>query len=253
MSPRVRNFLLSIGLILWIVVPLAIYTAYTARPGAQLTIQPTTTKIPPNLLTEVAIRPGPKGTTITAILTQPPSLTSKAAPESLAIVLPTPTVSTVVVAPSFTPTDAPTSTPTPALPIANSDANLRSGPGTEYDIIGSAPTGQLLEVIGRNEAGDWLALSSNSWIATFLVDNAPQELPVNDAPPTPTPWPTATFTPVPPPTWTPTIVVPQRFEPVPVPEQRSCCRICTSGKACGDSCISASKTCHKGGGCACNG
>jgi hypothetical protein len=32
-----------------------------------------------------------------------------------------------------------------------------------------------------------------------------------------------------------------------------CCRICTTGKACGDSCIARSKTCHKGKGCACNG
>ena len=34
---------------------------------------------------------------------------------------------------------------------------------------------------------------------------------------------------------------------------RSCCKICTTGKACGDSCISRSYTCRKGPGCACNG
>jgi hypothetical protein len=36
-------------------------------------------------------------------------------------------------------------------------------------------------------------------------------------------------------------------------EQRSqsCCRVCTRGCPCGDSCISCSKTCHKGRGCAC--
>ena len=34
---------------------------------------------------------------------------------------------------------------------------------------------------------------------------------------------------------------------------RSCCRVCTTGKACGDSCISRSKSCNKSGGCACNG
>ena len=31
-----------------------------------------------------------------------------------------------------------------------------------------------------------------------------------------------------------------------------CCKICSNGKACGDSCISASYTCRKGRGCACN-
>ncbi len=32
-----------------------------------------------------------------------------------------------------------------------------------------------------------------------------------------------------------------------------CCKVCTVGKACGDSCISLYKTCHKGVGCACDG
>jgi len=32
-----------------------------------------------------------------------------------------------------------------------------------------------------------------------------------------------------------------------------CCKICKDGKACGDSCISRSDTCHKGQGCACDG
>ena len=33
----------------------------------------------------------------------------------------------------------------------------------------------------------------------------------------------------------------------------ACCRTCTTGKACGDSCISRDKTCQVGAGCACNG
>ena len=32
----------------------------------------------------------------------------------------------------------------------------------------------------------------------------------------------------------------------------ACCRICSTGKACGDSCIARSLTCHKGFGCACD-
>lgn len=32
-----------------------------------------------------------------------------------------------------------------------------------------------------------------------------------------------------------------------------CCKVCSNGKACGDSCISRSKTCQKVVGCACNG
>ncbi len=32
-----------------------------------------------------------------------------------------------------------------------------------------------------------------------------------------------------------------------------CCKVCRKGKACGNSCISRSYTCHKGPGCACDG
>jgi hypothetical protein len=33
---------------------------------------------------------------------------------------------------------------------------------------------------------------------------------------------------------------------------RECCKVCKKGKACGDSCISRDKDCHKPPGCACN-
>jgi hypothetical protein len=33
----------------------------------------------------------------------------------------------------------------------------------------------------------------------------------------------------------------------------ACCKICTVGKACGDTCISRDKECHVGSGCACDG
>lgn len=32
----------------------------------------------------------------------------------------------------------------------------------------------------------------------------------------------------------------------------SCCKVCKTGKACGNSCISRSYTCHKVPGCACD-
>ena len=37
-----------------------------------------------------------------------------------------------------------------------------------------------------------------------------------------------------------------------IPRHR-CCRVCTTGKACGNSCINARLNCHKGRGCACDG
>jgi beta-lactamase superfamily II metal-dependent hydrolase len=41
----------------------------------------------------------------------------------------------------------------------------------------------------------------------------------------------------------------ERSEP---PIDTACCKVCTKGKACGNSCISREKTCHKPPGCACN-
>jgi hypothetical protein len=38
----------------------------------------------------------------------------------------------------------------------------------------------------------------------------------------------------------------------PAEEPRTCCRTCTKGKACGNSCIQRSLTCHKPPGCACD-
>ncbi len=59
--------------------------------------------------------------------------------------------------------------------IINSNANLRGGPGTTYDIVGGATAGEQVEVSGQNAAGDWyqlqLADDSQPWIADFLLDN----------------------------------------------------------------------------------
>jgi hypothetical protein len=37
------------------------------------------------------------------------------------------------------------------------------------------------------------------------------------------------------------------------PLAQACCKTCTVGKACGNTCISRDKTCHVGPGCACDG
>lgn len=34
---------------------------------------------------------------------------------------------------------------------------------------------------------------------------------------------------------------------------QACCKVCTKGKACGDTCIARDKNCTKGPGCACDG
>jgi hypothetical protein len=35
------------------------------------------------------------------------------------------------------------------------------------------------------------------------------------------------------------------------PKRDGCCKVCKTGKPCGDTCISEQDTCHTAGGCAC--
>jgi uncharacterized protein YgiM (DUF1202 family) len=60
------------------------------------------------------------------------------------------------------------------------NANLRSGPGTDYEIVGGVVAGDPLEVVARNEAGDWYQLADGVWIFAELVGDAPEGLPVAD-------------------------------------------------------------------------
>jgi uncharacterized protein YgiM (DUF1202 family) len=72
--------------------------------------------------------------------------------------------------------------PAPASPAVqattNTTANLRSGPGTTFNVVGSAPLGTQLTIVGRNADSDWFRLSDGSWIFAALVDNPPANLPV---------------------------------------------------------------------------
>jgi endonuclease YncB( thermonuclease family) len=66
----------------------------------------------------------------------------------------------------------------PAPPVAIEEANLRAGPGTEYERVGSAAPGEVVALVGRNAAGDWYQLTTGAWIAAFLIEGAPAGLPV---------------------------------------------------------------------------
>lgn len=113
------------------------------------------------------------------------------------------------------PAASPTSTPVPQRvvtnsPTCNAGSNFRGGPGTDYPRVGGCREGDAVAISGRNQAGDWLQLTSGAWIFASLVDNAPSGLSVASSPPTPMPAPTAVPTPVP-------VVVqlpPQRSQPV---------------------------------------
>lgn len=77
--------------------------------------------------------------------------------------------------------DSATPAPSPATqtpPQAKQKANLRSGPGTTYSVVGSVRAGQALAIVARNAQGDWYQLASGAWIAAFLVSNAPSAAPI---------------------------------------------------------------------------
>lgn len=79
------------------------------------------------------------------------------------------------------PAAEPTATDTPApqqakAVITNAQANVRSGPGTNYALAGAVERGAEFEIVGKNPAGDWWQLcclnGQNVWIAGFLVDTS---------------------------------------------------------------------------------
>ena len=63
--------------------------------------------------------------------------------------------------------------------IAPLGANLRAGPGVEFDRVDGVEQGQVLTIVAQNTGGGWLKLEDGSWIFADLVDNVPTDLPVD--------------------------------------------------------------------------
>jgi hypothetical protein len=165
------------------------------------------------------------------------------------------TATTTRVKPSNTPTTVVETQETiPIVTAKDTNVNLRSGPGTNYDVVGSLKKGESLKTIGRNSDSSWWQVSNGNapaWVfaGVVTITGADDEIAIVEAPPPPaTPFPTPTIVP----TWTP---IPVRVATIPSlsPNTSSCCKHCgPNSKACGDSCISKNKNCKKGPGCACN-
>jgi hypothetical protein len=177
-----------------------------------LALSNTVTSEPTNTYTPTKTDTPPPTNTLTPAPTNTPPPTDTPLPTDTPTSVPTDTpvpADTLTATPTNTPTltDTPTNTPIP-LPIAvvRSDAavHVRGGPGTNYDIRGLAHSGEQLNIIGRNEAGDWIEIcwadDEPAWIWRGLVELQGIELdtiPVeSDIPPTPTPVPTPAATPL---------------------------------------------------------
>jgi len=76
--------------------------------------------------------------------------------------------------PAETPTVAPSPTPPPAAAeiVTNDIINVRRGPGTNYELVGSAQVGTKFKATGKSPAGDWWQIDYNGqpgWVFGQLV------------------------------------------------------------------------------------
>jgi len=119
-----------------------------------------------------------------------PSLAASATP------LPPAATSTPPASPPASPTA--TATPQPQKPrvVADTEVNLRGGPGTNYPIVGKMIPGKEAEIIFRNANGDWWRIawegSGQAWVAGLVVRVLGPIDTVAVAPDIPTPPPTRT-------------------------------------------------------------
>lgn len=101
----------------------------------------------------------------------------------------------------------PTVTGTPPGPAIRVNAdqaqvNVRSGPGTEYTIVGVLVAGQIVPAYGKSAAGLWIQVGYSgipegvAWVYSPLVTVLRgADLPIVEPPPTPTPLVTPTVDP----------------------------------------------------------
>ncbi|MGE5465240.1 MAG: hypothetical protein ACM3PS_17890, partial [Syntrophothermus sp.] len=143
---------------------------------------------------------GQSGTTVTpdAYTAAAMTVTALAATEQAGPTQPTPTLfATLAPTIASTNTSAPppppqaSSTPSGTLFVTDVGANCRSGPGTNYDKVGSFAQGSYLALVGRNSDRSWWLLktgNTNCWISASTghtsgpLDNIPEV----QAPSTPT-------------------------------------------------------------------
>ena len=114
------------------------------------------------------------------------------------------TATATIVAPSEIPTQQPTLTPAPSktpqptaasqvkASVQNAGVNVRSGPGTTFDVIGGLVTNDVVTVVGRTSDGSWLEIVTSKglkgWVyaAVVSVTGTTSNLPVVTPVPTST-------------------------------------------------------------------
>ena len=104
---------------------------------------------------------------------------------------------TDVITATATTAPAPAANTEPQLIVEADGINVRSGPGTEYELAGAATQGETFELLAKNNAGDWWQVCCVNeqpvWIYGPLarVENAESIAVALDIPPPPTAGPVA--------------------------------------------------------------
>src|SRR5690606_26919022 len=108
-----------------------------------------------------------------------------------------------------------------AVRYARAHVLLRRAPMASADSVVTLPRGAEVMLIGCHEGWCWIL---QSLLNGFVPDTMLALTPATDAP----------------------AASPARVQ------GRSCCRVCTVGKACGNGCIARNRTCQQPPGCACD-
>jgi hypothetical protein len=133
----------------------------------------------------------------TAETTAPIETTTETTAEPTETVAPTQATAAPTTPPAET-TVAPSETPMIKTVYATGTANIRSGPGTNYDKVRSVTAGTPLNVIALT-ANNWYRLDDNTYVSPSVVSDI-MPTPTPTPTPSPTPDPNATPTPTPGPT-----------------------------------------------------
>lgn len=125
--------------------------------------EPVTGAGEPSVMAET-VTPAPVEEPTTAA-TEPPAATPTTASEPTATPLPEPT---------NTPAAAVPTVPAIAIPAAvRSQAELRTGPGLDFDAVGLVDAGATILVSGQDETGEWFLMENGNWILGEALASVP--------------------------------------------------------------------------------
>jgi hypothetical protein len=117
---------------------------------------------------------GPEATPAPPTKTPKPTFTPTMVPTEEVFPTATPVPATPTPEVTATPEEPPMPTPLPAPQVsALRNANVRSGPGTNYARLGTLAGGQTANVLGKNAAGNWYQIEFDGdvgWVTSDLVN-----------------------------------------------------------------------------------